>query len=162
LGKARSGPIGGASAAALPIRSSLVSNAHRHLAFVCALASLRKQGVAEAAPTRSEVVAGCGASDGSPYQPAPAHSERRKHVFATGAPHLASGSGSVVRLRFGQPPDPHVIRPPWKPRPGGGIACLAASRNGRRCRRRVPTRTPRGRAASRTPRTLPILPARRL
>jgi hypothetical protein len=64
------------------------------------------------------VVAGCGASDGSPNQPATSHSERGKHVLTTSAPHLASGSGSVVRLCLGQPPDPHVIRPP----------CLPASR----------------------------------
>jgi hypothetical protein len=88
-------------------------------------ASLWKQGVAEAA-ARSEVVAGCGASDRSPDQPAPAHGERGKHVFATGAPHLASGSWSVVRLCLGQPPDLHVIRPPWKPRPGRGIALPAS------------------------------------
>jgi len=102
--------------------------------------SLWKQGVAEAA-ARSEVVAGCGASDRSPDQPAPAHGERGEHVFATGAPHLASGSGSVVRLCLGQPPDPHVIRPPWKPRPGRGIALPASLLlgNGSPRRSRAPT-----------------------
>jgi hypothetical protein len=72
------------------------------------------------------VVARCGASDRSTDQPAPAHSERGKHVFATGAPHLASGSGSVVRLCLGQLPDPHVIRPPWKPAPGCGMGFPAS------------------------------------
>jgi hypothetical protein len=78
----------------------------------------------------SEVVAGCGASDWSPNQPAPAQRERGKHVFATGAPHLGRGSGSVVRLSLGQAPDPHVIRPPWKLRPKSWheLACLAATR----------------------------------
>jgi hypothetical protein len=50
---------------------------------------------------RSELVACCGASDRSPDQPAPAQSERGKHVFATGAPHLGRGSGPVVRLSLG-------------------------------------------------------------
>jgi len=71
-------------------------------------ASLWKQGVGEAA-ARTEVVTCSGASDQSPDQPAAAQSERGKHVFATGAPHLARGSGSVVRLCLGQPPDPHVV-----------------------------------------------------
>jgi hypothetical protein len=73
--------------------------------------ALRKQGVAEAV-AGSEVVAGCGPLDRPPDQSASAHSERGKHVFTTGAPHLACGSGSIVRLCLGQFPDPHVIRPP--------------------------------------------------
>jgi hypothetical protein len=93
-----------------------------------ARASLWKQGVGEAA-ARSEVVAGCGASDRPPDQPASAQSERGKHVLATGAPHLGCGSGSVVRLSLGKAPDPHVIRAHWKPRPWSwdGLARLAAS-----------------------------------
>jgi hypothetical protein len=45
-----------------------------------------------------EVVAGCGALDQSPNQPAPAKRERRKHVLATRAPHVRRGSGPVVIL----------------------------------------------------------------
>ena len=128
--------------------------------------SLWKQGVAEAA-ARSEVVAGCGASDRSPDQPAPAHGERGEHVFATGAPHLASGSGSVVRLCLGQPPDPHVIRPPWKPRPGRGIALPASLLlgNGSPRRSRAPTthknRVGPGGEPNALASTLPILVAQR-
>jgi hypothetical protein len=93
-----------------------------------ARASLWKQGVGEAA-ARSEVVAGCGASDRPPDQPASAQSERGKHVLATSAPHLGCGSGSVVRPSLGKAPDPHVIRAHWKPRPWSwdGLARLAAS-----------------------------------
>jgi hypothetical protein len=93
-------------------------------------ASLWRQGVGNAA-ARCELVAACGASDRAPDQPAPAQSERGKHVLATGAPRLGCGSRSVVRLCLGQPPDPHLIRPPWTPRPGRGMA-LPASLPGRK------------------------------
>ena len=90
----------------------------------------------------SEVVAGCGASDRSPNQPAPTQRKRGKHVFATGATHLGRRSGSVVRLCLGQAPDPHVIRPPWKQRPSRGmdlpVSLLFGDGSRRRFRRRVP------------------------
>src|SRR5690349_11290093 len=89
-------------------------------------ASLWKKGVAEAAAS-CETVAGCCAFDRSTDQPASAHGERGKHVFAPGAPHLASGSGTVIRLFLGQPPNPHFIRPPWKLRRGRGMALPASS-----------------------------------
>jgi hypothetical protein len=65
--------------------------------------------------TRSELVAGGGASDRSPNQPAPTQRERRKHVLATVAPLIRRESGSVARPFLRKAPDPHVIRPPSKP-----------------------------------------------
>ncbi len=49
---------------------------------------------------RSELVACRGASDRSPYEPAPAQRERRKHVLATVAAHLGRGSGSVAPVSW--------------------------------------------------------------
>jgi hypothetical protein len=56
---------------------------------------------------RSELVAGGGASDRSPNQPAPAQREPRKHVPAVVAPRPGRGSRSVVRSSLRKAPDPH-------------------------------------------------------
>ena len=56
---------------------------------------------------RSELIAGGGASDRSPNQPAPAQREPREHVLALVALHVRCGSGSVARSLLRQAPDPH-------------------------------------------------------
>lgn len=55
----------------------------------------------------SEAVAGCGASDRSPNQPAPAQRQRREHVLAVVAPHVGRRGGPVVRRLLRKPPNPH-------------------------------------------------------
>src|SRR6266511_3134880 len=65
------------------------------------------EGSASDGSAGSELIAGGGASDRSPNQPAPTQRERRKHVLAPVAPPIRRGSGSVARSFFRKAPDPH-------------------------------------------------------
>jgi hypothetical protein len=68
---------------------------------------VRSEGSAFGRAARSELVAGVGASDRSPNQPASAQGEPGKHVLAVVAPHRGRGSGPVMRLLLRKAPDPH-------------------------------------------------------